>query len=765
MAGIDRLEQCFLPLDRRDTPESCFFRIIGRDAQGEILARLNRYYQLAQTGGASLQNGIGNPTGTETGRFYDAVGRQFAISRPLIERHMTVWLGQLRPVPRQSLSGTMLEALELLRTQGANDNSVKNTYVKFMCWLRGPFGRVLSGLGKASPPKVLLEGDVQKHELLLLSLLHRAGCDVWYVNFTSQAAYQKADPTGQFSQLIQGELLEPPVEPFPPGSPAKSRPAAPRPSAPKQSPPPPAGPAPWAGMEKEVILNDWAAGKPVWEAVLLPLSQRGSETPPKLRGLFAACFGADERGTYRNHLFHLKRALEGSGRPFVLLDQKLPAPAPAETACFLDLDKTMPRPALIRALASRLSPTCGKVQLLLVQCAFARVMEQNPEQDSVRLFNRGVRLACWLKQYMERLFSRTEAEQPPALVCYGPVTEAEISLLWALAHCGVDVLYFSPDAGVREEFSRHFLPKLWIEVLFDGSLPLEPFPQREERIRAGTTAYNASQELDQLLYSDTGMFRDRQFARSQPVTLKTTYDEVGQLWPEEAQYRPSFATKDGVVYVPNLFAKICGVDQGDLELYWDRIRGMITENTYLVTSLPFLQTDGPSMSTAQARSFLHDGRLDPKALKTSRFYRYDYLPDDTQDYILEKIQALIDYDLIVDGGPDLPAAMLSVLMNLDKDLLRLLQNFDFTRAIPKLLVVDATETLFTLEECILMAFLNLTGFDIAVFTPTGYRNLEKHLRPDSFDTLTAGEFRFDLTVPDLRRPSKGGWFGRIFGGG
>ena len=127
----------------------------------------------------------------------------------------------------------------------------------------------------------------------------------------------------------------------------------------------------------------------------------------------------------------------------------------------------------------------------------------------------------------------------------------------------------------------------------------------------------------------------------------------------------------------------------------------------------------------------------------------------------------MDYDLIVDGGPDLPAAMLPVLMNLDKELLRLLQRFDFTRAIPKILIVDVTEAVFSLEECILLAFLNLTGFDIAVFTPTGYRNLEKHIRPDSFDTLTAGEYRFDLTVPDLRRPAtpkSGGWLGRIFGG-
>ncbi len=170
------------------------------------------------------------------------------------------------------------------------------------------------------------------------------------------------------------------------------------------------------------------------------------------------------------------------------------------------------------------------------------------------------------------------------------------------------------------------------------------------------------------------------------------------------------------------------------------------------------------------------GRIKPEAIKASSFYHYAHLPDDTQDYILEKIQALLDYELIVDGGPDLPATMLSVLLGLDRDLVQRIQNFDFPRDVPKCVFVDTTETLFSLEESILLAFLNLVGFDIAIFTPTGYRNIEAHLRPDSYDILTAGEYQFDLAVPNLREKRGGratgktgnkqgdGWLSRIFGG-
>ena len=70
--------------------------------------------------------------------------------------------------------------------------------------------------------------------------------------------------------------------------------------------------------------------------------------------------------------------------------------------------------------------------------------------------------------------------------------EAEISLLWALAHAGVDVLYFSPALLGQEPFEKHFLPHDWQTTVYEQDLPLEPFPQREERVRASTTAYNAS---------------------------------------------------------------------------------------------------------------------------------------------------------------------------------------------------------------------------------------------------------------------------------
>ena len=209
-----------------------------------------------------------------------------------------------------------------------------------------------------------------------------------------------------------------------------------------------------------------------------------------------------------------------------------------------------------------------------------------------------------------------------------------------------------------------------------------------------------------------------------------------QLWKEEAQYRPSFKTEGGVVYVPNLFSKVCGVDKGGFGALLGPHPGDGDGGDLSGHLLPFLKLSGPSMSAPQSPRLPPQRRLDPKALKASQFYRYGYLPDDTRTICWKKSKRLWITTSLQAGRLDRHNAVGA--HESGQGALRLLQNFDFTRTIPKFLVVDVTETLFSLEECILLAFLNLVGFDIAVFTPTGYRNLEAHLRPDSFDTLTAG---------------------------
>ena len=48
----------------------------------------------------------------------------------------------------------------------------------------------------------------------------------------------------------------------------------------------------------------------------------------------------------------------------------------------------------------------------------------------------------------------------------------------------------------------------------------------------------------------------------------------------------------------------------------------------------------------------------------------------------------------------------------------------------------------------------MIGFDIIVYTPTGYKNLESFIRPEAFQTFILGEFKYDFSPQSLRIPKE-----------
>ena len=110
--------------------------------------------------------------------------------------------------------------------------------------------------------------------------------------------------------------------------------------------------------------------------------------------------------------------------------------------------------------------------------------------------------------------------------------------------------------------------------------------------------------------------------------------------------------------------------------------------------------------------------------------------------------------------------MIAQILNLPGDIVRMLQRFDFTKKNPKLIYINTSEAILSLEDSILTVFLNLMGFDILFFVPTGYRSIEKYFQNSPMEEHQIGEYLYDLQVPDMRsftlngtRPS---WRDKIF---
>ena len=105
------------------------------------------------------------------------------------------------------------------------------------------------------------------------------------------------------------------------------------------------------------------------------------------------------------------------------------------------------------------------------------------------------------------------------------------------------------------------------------------------------------------------------------------------------------------------------------------------------------------------------------------------------------------------GENGMEYTVIAQILNMPKNIVRLIQKFDFTKKNPKLMYIITGETPISLEDSILVAFLNLIGFDVIFFVPTGYRSVEQYFNGNIIEEHQIGEYKYDMQVPNLNSPS------------
>ena len=161
------------------------------------------------------------------------------------------------------------------------------------------------------------------------------------------------------------------------------------------------------------------------------------------------------------------------------------------------------------------------------------------------------------------------------------------------------------------------------------------------------------------------------------------------------------------------------------------------------------------MSAARSYSQFHNGtRLDINALMSSRMNRYTHLSNALQRLIFEKAQCIIDDGLLTIGDrEEMVNYVIYVALNLSTGITRLLQQYDFTKEVPKFVIADTIEDPFSKLECTQLLMLSYLGFDILIYSPSGYRNIETFVAPSAFSTHNVGEFSYNLRAPQFRIPT------------
>ena len=746
---IQNLSDFFTELGKRREKGVYFYRINGYSE--EIGKFLYDYYDAARKSGVIIEGKIPNPTEGNLAYYYEMMGNDFQLSMGFIMSSLKKWLPRMNRSQNENVAASIYDSLEELRRSGKTENMLRNAYIKFMCWLYYKFERIVNQLGMECLPKILYVGSISNYELLLISVLSNAGCDVVLVQPSGDEAYLKLDPYSLRSDRYGSEKLREIPSDF---SLRKLREDIEK-----------------AAQNQKIFgsgngfincTNAWIEGSGLTDILKTPEARGDRED------FFYNCYlrinGVEDKLTYANELYQFYLELRNQKRPTVIVNGSIPNPTTDE---IMKIRRTNYTGAgqMIADLEKNIQYPASSVLQAVFCRAFEEVMKQEANEPGIslnRLMNKGVYLLCWIKRYQDQLFKNWKKKDISCFIHMGVCQNInEVLFMKFLARVPSDVLILNPDRNEQIILEDSLL----YEINYDTSMVLKRFPEQNAQLHIGTAAYHAERELDTLMYNDSVIFRDQQFAQANTISLQTMDREIKLLWNTEIKYRPNFSTVDGVVNLPVIFSKISGVKDQKTEDYWISIKQLMTPETVVIDHPPFFTSTSPNPIKMYAAEFFKNGKLQRRKIKTHPAYPYGFLREEMQDYILDKLETMIEQRLIrgtFENGTEY--TIISVALNLPKQVTRLIQNFDFTKKNPKMIYINTSEVLITLEDSIYTAFLNLLGFDVLFFIPTGY-NMDNHFNQKLMEEHQAGNYMYDLQIPDWNTISltvRTSWRDRIF---
>lgn len=752
---LNSLDDYFLSLSQRNGNNVFFYRI--NSYSDRIREFLCRYYEEARKNGVVIDGRIPNADQNNLSYYYETMGDGFSMNKPFFIVSLKKWLPRMNDTQRIVVAGAIHDTLSHLASQGKNENILKNAYIKFMCWLYYRFERITSKLGENNVPKILYSGTINIYELMLISILSKAGCDVVLVQTDGDSGYLKADPNSALSFAYEET-----GQSFPPDFSLKHMQQE---IADKMHAERVFGQKP----TYTIVTNSWARGDGLEDA-LTPLDKRENRSG-SICNIFYRINGVYNRADYVNELISFKSEINLQKRKLVIVDGEISAPSYEELSEIKRGNYSNPQTA-VAELSKNISFVYDSGLQQLIRYQFAVLMIEKSKESGItinKLVNMCVYVLCWLKRWENSLFSYWKKNDTACFVLFGCCkNESDSAFLSLLSRLPSDVLILNPSCQHKCALNDTNLR----EFFYDSSLDINAFPDGVA-MRAGTVAYHAERELDTLMYQDTGLYRNHQYSKASAIVLDTMFEEIELMWNQELKYRPNFATENDEVRIPVFFSKVSGVKDGNVKAYWQYVKRLITEDTVVINGYrrapvnphsPVRVEHNPVAQYAQL--FFKNGVIQRNTIKTHPCYQYKILRNELQDYILDKLQLLIESKIIkgtFENGMEY--AIISSILNLDKDIVRRIQNFDFTKKNPKVIYINTGDSAISQNDAITLEFLSLSGFDVLFMIPTGYCNVENYYSMPIISEHQMGEYMYDLKIPDFSKISAGSrqpWHKKLF---
>lgn len=667
------------------------------------------------------------------------IGDGFSLDKNVILKKLKQFVTKLTPNVFTNMALAIYDKLIVYKNNGKSDSATKNMFITWTCWLNDlPF---LSEMGNKIT-KILFTDSPTIQELWFLSVLAYSGCDVVLILKNGEQDYLKLDPNSELSTLYecQGTTID---RSFNINSQPISQPA-PQPTAqPVQSakPQPVQQPSrPFSINPKYTMCtNAWLSSNKITE---VDNTNRGTD-PNLLYNVFIQYNGIWDRESYVNDLFALYDKLK-STRKVLIFDKEIDRPVPDETNKLIrgqynDVNQ------LISTLSRNITYAFSKdLQDVMIKAFADVIMDESKIEPALnKLNNLAITLVCWLNRYKENLYSSWHnTDTALVFVMNGCKNKNESIFFKMLSKMPIDIIILNPS---KANVITPDDPTLLIVDEMDVT-NIDKFPTDISNIRMSTVASSAERELDTLLYQDSGIYRDRQFSKANSLILDTMYEEIAILWDQEPKFRQGYTTVNDHIILPTIFAKVSGVKDGDVKKYWNSIQTLITPETTVITSstnLLTLKEDDKQL----ARLFLLRDGVDREKIKSHSSFKYSYLREDVIEFMFDKLNDLLKNKLIkgmYDSGVEYE--VVATILNLPKEIVRIIQAFDLTKKNPKIIYIAPDETSITLESSIILNYLSLIGFDIVFFVPTGYQTIEKYFA-QPIKEHQIGQYVYDLKIP------------------
>lgn len=707
---------------------------------------LFKYYTLAIRSGFTIEDKLENPTVEQNTFFNNTLTSDFQLSEQFIQMKLIKWLS-LTPSKAQILAHSIYSVFMDLNKMGKNESSLKNTYVKFMCWFYYRLRSVIAQIDSGKIPKIMYEGNISTYELYLLEVFHRCGCDVVILNNTYQ-------------EKIKSDIMFPDVWPVNKGEyqlngtfikSLKNEYIA------QQKSSQILGPASPLKLNRNAWLNSISLDEVI---------RRDRPTNNFICTALLQFTGVDDRNTYKNKLYSIYKTMVDDGRMVIVWNNGIPVPTPQELAK-INRPQILNDSDLITMVVNNLNSQKNDLTQY-VKYVFKDVISEMTCSLRKKVENVVKLLALYL-----RYCSNIKSNKIGCILAIENTAFSEFDYIFFdfISRIAFDVVIFNPEKITDNP------PSYILSTVAENTMRLKEYPVEKLDATYSTTAYNALQDFSSMMYDGSaGVYKDYQYKKAEIVFLKTMYEEIPILWNSEINLRDGFSTNDDSVTIPVLFAKVCGVKEGNKKAYAKDIEKLVRgmdDVLFIHNKFPFEFSSSQNntnsvdrmldsffgfttpntQNTAQqvnVASVMTGGHIDKKKLIQHSNFKYSYLKDNVIDHMVDKLDYLLQSNIIEGMGKNgTENVLLQVFFNLPKTVITLIQKFDFTKSNPKIVYLNTTESILTLEQTIFLQYMSFLGFDIVMFVPTGYNIVEKYLHKKLFTEYQIGEYLYNMQI-DIR---------------